>query len=287
MPTQVSVRWSTRWTPRTSSSATRSTTDVLDKDPRRRRASPQSGAAEKPVEALPTLLEFTIYDVAELREGVRGPRLCRRGGLHPRNRGPVHSVVPYQHDGDDARAVIGWIAKQAWSDGRVGMYGDGYSGFTPWAAAKHMPPALKAIATSGPSAPGIDVPMGGGIFHNSAYRWSSYVTNSEGVGSRQLLRRRAVARARSEVVHQRKALSRPGIFVREAQSDIHPLAESSQLRSILAGDDSLQGPVCPRQYSRADDHRLLRRQRDRRLVLLQPAPSVQRARRPYAGDRSV
>ena len=32
----------------------------------------------------------------------------------------LRAVVPYQHDGDDARAVINWIAKQPWSDGRVG-----------------------------------------------------------------------------------------------------------------------------------------------------------------------
>jgi putative CocE/NonD family hydrolase len=92
--------------------------------------------------------------------------------------GGAGQVIPYQRDGDDARAVIDWIAKQAWSDGRVGMYGDGYAGFAAWAAANRLPPALKAIATSGPSAPGIDIPMGGNIFQNSGYRWSSYVTNT-------------------------------------------------------------------------------------------------------------
>jgi uncharacterized protein len=130
-----------------------------------------------PSKPLPTLLEFTIYDSQNYAKecaahGYVGVVAYTRG-----IRGTPHAVVPYQHDGDDARAVIGWIAKQAWSDGRVGMYGDGYSGFTPWAAAKHMPPALKAIATSAASAPGIDVPMGGSIFQNSAYRWSSYVTD--------------------------------------------------------------------------------------------------------------
>jgi putative CocE/NonD family hydrolase len=89
------------------------------------------------------------------------------------------TVVPYQHDGDDARAVIDWIARQPWSDGRVGMYGDGYSGFTPWAAAKRPPAALKAIATSVSDAPGIDFPMAGSVFQNPAYRWSSFVTNTD------------------------------------------------------------------------------------------------------------
>ena len=79
---------------------------------------------------------------------------------------------PYEHDGDDARAVIAWIARQPWSDGRVGMYGDGYSAFTAWATAKRPPPALKAIAASASTAPGISFPMEAGIFRNSAYRWS-------------------------------------------------------------------------------------------------------------------
>jgi putative CocE/NonD family hydrolase len=128
---------------------------------------------------LPTLLEFTIYDSRNYAKecaahGYVGVVAYTRG-THDSPR----QVVPYQHDGDDARAVIDWIAKQPWSDGRVGMYGDAYGGFTSWAAAKRLPPALKAIATSATTAPGIDVPMGGSIFQNSAYRWSSYVTNSK------------------------------------------------------------------------------------------------------------
>ena len=134
---------------------------------------------KSPSKPLPTLLEFTIYDSRNYAKecaahGYVGVVAYARG-THTTPR----QVVPYQYDGDDARTVIGWIAKQSWSDGRVGMYGDGYSGFASWAAAKHLPPALKAIATSAASAPGIDMPMGGNVFQNSAYRWSSYVTNSQ------------------------------------------------------------------------------------------------------------
>jgi putative CocE/NonD family hydrolase len=93
-------------------------------------------------------------------------------------RGRTIPFVPYQHDGEEARAIILWIAKQPWSDGRVAMVGEGYSGFTAWAAAAHPPAPLKAIATSAPIAPGIDRPMVGGIFENSAYRWSLQVTNT-------------------------------------------------------------------------------------------------------------
>jgi putative CocE/NonD family hydrolase len=83
----------------------------------------------------------------------------------------VRPRAPFESDGDDARAVIDWIAKQPWSDGRVGMQGTGYGGFVAWSVAKRLPPALKAIATSDPMAPGIDVPMRGRIVLSSAYRW--------------------------------------------------------------------------------------------------------------------
>lgn len=133
-------------------------------------------SASKP---LPALLEFTIDDSQShtkecAAHGYVGVLAHVRG-----KRDNARSLVPYQHDGDDARAVINWIAKQSWSDAHVGMYGDGYSGFTAWAAATRLPSALKAIATSGAVAPGIDFPMAGNIFQNSAYRWSLLVTNAD------------------------------------------------------------------------------------------------------------
>jgi len=130
---------------------------------------------------LPTLLEFTIY--------VNSPNFARECAAHGfvgvvaytrETPGSPYRVVPFEHDGEDARAVIEWIARQPWSDGQVGMYGVSYSGFTQWAAAKRPPSALKAIATSSPDAPGIDFPMRNNIFRNSAYRWAFNVTNPHG-----------------------------------------------------------------------------------------------------------
>jgi uncharacterized protein len=125
---------------------------------------------------LPTLLEFTIYDTQTYAKE------CAAHGYvgvvaYTRGKGASSGqVTPFEHDGEDAREVINWIAKQPWSDGRVAMYGNGYAGFTPWAAALQAPSALKAIATSASAAPGITVPMTGSIFQNSAYRWSLDVT---------------------------------------------------------------------------------------------------------------
>jgi uncharacterized protein len=120
---------------------------------------------------LPTLLEFRLDDSQNYAKDCAAHGYVGVVAYARRSRKSA-GFVPFEHDGDDARTVIDWIAKQPWSDGRVGMYGEGYSGFVPWAAAKHLPPALKAIATAVSSAPGINIPMQGGIPQNSAYAWS-------------------------------------------------------------------------------------------------------------------
>jgi len=128
----------------------------------------------------PALLTYTIYT------GYYSHDEARRAAAHgyasvvayPPGKGRgTGTPVPYEHDGSDAAAVIAWIAAQPWSDGRVGMYGGSYSGFTCWAAAKHRPPALKAIMESVSAAPGIDVPMEGNVFLNFVYPWPLYTTS--------------------------------------------------------------------------------------------------------------
>ncbi|RPI58762.1 MAG: CocE/NonD family hydrolase, partial [Lysobacterales bacterium] len=124
------------------------------------------------VAELPTLLEFTLdRSSRDAREAAAHgyasvlalARIAGDPAFRPR--------APFESEGDDARAVIEWIAEQPWSDGRVGMQGVGYGGFVAWSAAKQLPPALQAIATSDPLAPGIDVPNPNGVFLSAAYRW--------------------------------------------------------------------------------------------------------------------
>lgn len=121
---------------------------------------------------LPALLEFTIDESQNNAKECAARGYVGVVGYARGRRKSSAGFVPFEHDGDDARAVIDWIAKQSWSDGRVGMYGEGYSGYLPWAAAKHLPHALKAIATAASVAPGINFPMEGNIPKNSAYGWS-------------------------------------------------------------------------------------------------------------------
>lgn len=131
---------------------------------------------------LPALLTFTIYANDDWA-WADAKKMAAHGyaGVVAYTRGKGRStdaIVPFEHDGADAAAAIDWIAAQPWSDGRVGMYGGSYSGFTQWAALKHRPKALKAIAASATTAPGIDVPMEGGVFLNFMYSWPFYTTGN-------------------------------------------------------------------------------------------------------------
>ncbi len=131
---------------------------------------------------LPTLLQFTVYANDEVARG-DAKTMAAHGyvGAVAYSRGKGRSPdanAPFRHDGVDAAAVIGWIAAQPWSDGRVGMFGGSYNSFAQWSALKQRPPALKAIATSASAAPGIDIPMEGNVFLNFMYPWPLYTASS-------------------------------------------------------------------------------------------------------------
>jgi putative CocE/NonD family hydrolase len=134
-------------------------------------------------ERVPTLYEHTIYAQPDwARKQVA--EIAARGyaGIVCFSRGKYQSpdkIVPYEPEAVDTHAVLDWIARQTWSDGRVGMIGGSYSGFTAWAATKRKHPALKAIAVSSASIPGQGLPMQNNIFLSANYAWAFHVTNNK------------------------------------------------------------------------------------------------------------
>jgi uncharacterized protein len=127
---------------------------------------------------LPTLLQFSIYDpfMAEAKRTAAHGYVAVEGETRGKACAPG-TPVPYENNGRDAEALINWIARQPWSDGRVGMYGGSYNGGAAWAAAKRMPKPLKAIMVGAPVAPGLDVPMEGNVFWMFVYPWTFYTTD--------------------------------------------------------------------------------------------------------------
>ena len=71
----------------------------------------------------------------------------------------------YFAEGKDGFDTIEWIARQSWSNGRVGMDGGSYLGTVQWLAARERPPALKCIIPTAPSGRIFDeIPYLGGAF---------------------------------------------------------------------------------------------------------------------------
>ena len=131
----------------------------------------------------PTALQFTIY-ANEAGQIKTATHAAAHGyvGIVANSRGKRSSsnnIVPWEHEGEDATRVIDWASKQPWSNGDVVMYGGSYNGFTQWAAAKHMHPALKAIAPYAAASLITGLPYENNIVLTGNYPWAFHVTNNK------------------------------------------------------------------------------------------------------------
>lgn len=87
-------------------------------------------------------------------------------------------IEPFEHESQDLYDVIDWISKQSWCNGKIGMIGGSYLGFSQWGAVKKLHPALKTIVPQVSVGIGIDYPMTNNVFMSYMLRWISYVTNN-------------------------------------------------------------------------------------------------------------
>ncbi|SIQ38141.1 hypothetical protein SAMN05880574_11191 [Chryseobacterium sp. RU37D] len=135
-----------------------------------------------------TILINTIYpdknNIELLRNfvnnGYAGVILHARGKYLSNN-----DIEPFEHDADDINAAIDWIIKQPWSNGKVGMLGGSYLGFSQWAAAKKLHPALKTIIPQAATGIGtMSFPMNNNIFMGYALQWLDYVTTNKTTNSK-------------------------------------------------------------------------------------------------------
>lgn len=121
----------------------------------------------------PTALQAMIQTLV-LAPMERAKFAASRGyvGMNVDTRGKRRSpdeIVLFEKDAEDMWGVLDWISKQPWSDGQVGMYGGSNVGFTQWAAAKTLHPALKTIVPSCPEEPGYGLPMENNVFNTANY----------------------------------------------------------------------------------------------------------------------
>ncbi len=130
---------------------------------------------------LPVVLMYNIYagrDEANCKEAAQKGYV----GIIANTRGKRLSkddIEPYEHDARDAYEIIDWISKQTWCNGKVGMYGGSYLGFSQWSAVKYLHPALKTIVPQASVGAGIDFPMHNGIFMPYMLQWLHFVSNNK------------------------------------------------------------------------------------------------------------
>lgn len=130
----------------------------------------------------PVVMMYNIYSSTDMTG--RCKEIASRGyaGIIADTRGKRLSpdaIEPFEHDAKDAYYIIDWISKQPWCNGKVGMYGGSYLGFSQWSAVKYLHPALKTIVPQVSVGAGIDYPQQNGVFMSYMLRWLHYVTNNK------------------------------------------------------------------------------------------------------------
>jgi uncharacterized protein len=129
----------------------------------------------------PAILERTPYGRENFSK-LAGEWWARRGYVHivqdARGRNESGGEwVPFAHERKDGYDTIDWIARQSWSDGKVGMIGGSYGGWVQWAAAVEAHPALKCIVPQvSPPDLFFNFPIDHGVpMLYGALWWSNYV----------------------------------------------------------------------------------------------------------------
>ena len=84
---------------------------------------------------------------------------------------------PFVNEAKDGYDTIEWLARQPWSNGKVGMIGGSYLAWVQWFAASLRPPHLTTIIpNASPSDPFHNMPYDNGmVFLTGAFLWTSVV----------------------------------------------------------------------------------------------------------------
>jgi putative CocE/NonD family hydrolase len=140
----------------------------------------QNKAIKTPV---PALLRYSIYanpaadkfynSLAAFR-GYVGVTIYVRGKYLS-----LQQANPFVNDSEDAWDIIDWVSNQVWCNGKVGMYGASYLGFSQWASVKKLHPALKTIVPQSAVGIGVDFPMRNNINSGYSLGWIHYVTDNK------------------------------------------------------------------------------------------------------------
>ena len=135
----------------------------------------------KAMQKWPALLTILPYNHAIVRDDARW--YAKRGYVVV----AVDSRGTYNSDGafdpfdpkhkSDGYDLVEWIAQQPWSNGKVGMMGASYAGWTQWWTASTAPPHLVAIAPEGAPPDGFEnIPYQNGVLTGWVTDWAAMMS---------------------------------------------------------------------------------------------------------------
>ncbi len=138
-------------------------------------------ARDRPAGAVLEYLPYRKRDSYRYRDDVAGPFLAKAGialiRVDIRGTGDSDGAMADEYSDQeqaDALAVIDWISRQPWCNGKVGMRGISYGAFVALQAAAKAPPALMAIvSTCGTEQRYLDdIHYKGGCLINDQFVWA-------------------------------------------------------------------------------------------------------------------
>ena len=129
-------------------------------------------------ERLPVIFTMTPYSSDEYHS--RGMYFAQNGYVFAivdcRGRGNSEGeFVPFVHEARDGYDVVEWLARQTWSNGKIGMWGGSYSGYNQWITAGQFPPHLATIVPAASAYPGKNIPMVNNIHNQYWIQWFALV----------------------------------------------------------------------------------------------------------------
>jgi putative CocE/NonD family hydrolase len=158
---------------------------------------------------------------------------------------------PHFQEADDGIDTLAWVAGQSWSAGVVGTFGGSYLGGTQWAAARHRPSTLRAMA---PAVTPSDMYEGtayqGGAHVLHGLRWAVSIAPEE-------LQRRGQAAADLDVEATLRRLPLGDNPLLRELTRLLGLAGASHRRRLLASGVAVHR-VRPGRCAGAAHHRLVR-----------------------------
>ncbi|MGH2756055.1 MAG: CocE/NonD family hydrolase [Actinomycetota bacterium] len=127
-------------------------------------------------DSFPVLLNMTPYGPATYYDLYRGQGYAHVNvDIRGTGRSGGKLCIFCEREQRDVYEVVEWIAKQKWSNGKVGMFGGSYQGITPLMGASEQPPHLKAIVPAVVLADAYrDIVWHNGIFNaNFVAQWTA------------------------------------------------------------------------------------------------------------------